>query len=142
MDTDEAASHLAHLSRQRDQLVLEMEALRNKIAGLDIAIELIFVRPEEAPPANSGRARVTATIVKLLRESGETGLKPMAAIGLAAKRGINLNRGSVYVVLNRMEHAGRVVREDGRYKLRESARRQERNVVFLTADQPRTVNQQ
>jgi hypothetical protein len=141
MDIDGATSHVEHLIRQRDQLVLEMEALRNKIAGLDIAIQVISLGPEEAVRLKIRKPRVTETIVTLLRESGEIGLKPMAVIGLAAQRGIDLNRGSVYAMLHRMERAGRIVREDGPYKLKEFARRQERAMIFLTGrpaspDQP------
>jgi hypothetical protein len=134
------AIHVQHLVDQRDQLVAEMEALRNKIAGLEIAIKLISNGPEEAPSPIAGRVRVSETILSLLHESGETGLKPTATIELAAQRGIRLNRGSVYSLLNRMERAGTVVHEDARYKLREFARGRERVASFPTAEQPRPIN--
>ena len=129
-----------HLVNKRDHLVAEMEALRNKIAGLEIAIKLISEGPEEAPSPIAGRVRVSETILSLLRESGETGLKPQATIELAAQRGIRLNRGSVYSLLNRMERAGTVVHEDARYKLREFARGRERAAPLLTAKQPHPIN--
>jgi len=132
--------HLQHLINQRDQLAMEMEALRNKIAGLEIAIKLISDGPEQAASPIAGKVHVSETIVSLLRESGETGLKPKAAIELAAGRGISLNRGSVYSLLNRMERAGTVVHEDARYKLREFARHRERAAAFLTAEQPHPIN--
>src|SRR5579862_684191 len=100
------ASHLEQLIKQRDQLVAEMEAMRNKIAGLEIAIRVVSGEPERAITPGAGKIRVSETIVSLLRESGEAGLKPKAAIELAAGRGISLNRGSVYSLLNRMERAG------------------------------------
>jgi hypothetical protein len=112
------AIHVQHLVNKRDQLVAEIEALRNKIAGLEIAIKLISEGSEQVASPIAGKVRVSETILSLLRESGETGLKPKAAIELAAGRGISLNRGSVYSLLNRMERAGTVVREDARYKLR------------------------
>ncbi len=133
--------HLQHLIDQRDRFVAEVEALRNKIAGLEIAIKLISDGPEQAAPPLAGKVRVSETILSLLRESGETGLKPKAAVELAAGRGTSLKRGSVYALLNRMERAGTVVHEDGRYKLREFARRREGAALILTAEQPRLINQ-
>jgi hypothetical protein len=131
------AAHLRQLVSQRDQLVAEMEALRNKIAGLEMAIRLVSDGPEPGPVSpTTGKIRVSETLLSLLRESGETGLKPRAAIELAAGRGIDLNRGSVYSLLNRMERAGTVVHEDGRYKLREFARRRDRSTAFLAAELP------
>jgi hypothetical protein len=57
---------------------------------------------------------------------------------LAAGRGISLNRGSVYSLLNRMQRAGIVVHEDTCYKLGEFSRG--RGVSFLGADQARLIN--
>ena len=134
------AIHLQHLIDERDHLVAEMEALGNKIAGLEIAIKVISNEPEHAPSPIAGKGSVSETILSLLRESGETGLKPQAVIELAARRGIRLNRGSVYSLLNRMERAGTVVHEDARYKLREFARGDEGAAPFLTAKQPHPIN--
>jgi hypothetical protein len=131
-------SHLEKLVKQRDQLFLEMEALRNKIAGLELAIRLISGEPEGAIAPAGGKMRVSETIVSLLREAGEAGLKPKGAIELAARRGISLNRGSVYSLLNRMQRGGIVVHEDTCYKLREFSRG--RGVAFLGTDQARLIN--
>lgn len=118
---------------RRDQLLREVEALKNKIAGLDIAIGLIGEMPVHREPAAQGqpKVRVTETIVSLLREAGEVGLKPTAAIERAAERGISLNRGSVYSLLNRMMRNGAVVYQDGCYKLAELGHRRERTGIFL-----------
>jgi hypothetical protein len=108
-----AKTPLGHLIDERDRLVFEMEALRNKIAGLDIAIKLVSAEPEHSSSvAASGKVRVSDTIVELLRESGQRGLKPTVLVELAAARGIRLNRGSVYTILNRMEHMGTVAHEN------------------------------
>jgi hypothetical protein len=122
-----------HLMDQRDQFVAQIEALRNKIAGLEIAIRLISEEPEELASPIAGRVRVSETILRLLRESAEVGLKPKDMIELAAERGITLNRGSVYSLLNRMERAVIVVREDARYKLRKFGRRPERAAAIVAA---------
>ena len=131
---------LQQLINQRDHLLAEMEALRNKIAGLEIAIKLISDGSERASSAIAKKVRVSETILSLLRESDETGLKPQAIIELAGRRGIHLNRGSVYSLLNRMERAGTVVHEDARYKLREFARYRERATAFLPAEQLHPTN--
>ena len=123
-----AEMNLRRLMQQRDQLLKEAEALKNKIAGLDLAIGLVgdgHLAPQ-GMPAIQPRIHVSETIVELLREAGEAGLKAKAAIEKAADRGMNLNRGSVYSLLNRMTRNGTVVREDARYKLKEFARRRER----------------
>jgi DNA-binding PadR family transcriptional regulator len=111
-----------------------MEALRNKIAGLEIAIKLISDGSERTASTRAGKVGVSETILSLLGESSETGLKPQAVIELAAQRGIRLNRGSVYSLLNRMERAGTVVHEDARYKLRVFARGRERAAAFLPSE--------
>jgi DNA-binding IclR family transcriptional regulator len=105
---------------------------------MEIAIRLISDGPELTPSPIAGKVRVSDTILSLLRESGEAGLKPQAAIELAARRGIGLNRGSVYSLLNRMERAGTVVHEDAHYKLREFARHRERAAQELGEQGPRS----
>jgi hypothetical protein len=116
-------THLQHLIAERDHLKSAMEALRNKIEGLEIAINVISAAPPEPALANGHghRVHVSETIIDLLRGSGEAGLKPAAAIELAARAGITLNRGSVYTLLNRLARRGAVVQEDARYKLSEFA---------------------
>ena len=133
------AAALGHLTNERDRLVAEIEALRNRIAGIEVAIRLISEGPEEASPI-AGKVRVSQTILSLLREAGESGLKPQATIERAAERGIGLNRGSVYALLSRMERAGTVVHEGAHYKLREFARNRERAAPFLPAEEPQPVN--
>lgn len=121
-DAKHSDFYIQPLITRRDHLNAEMEALRNKIEGLEIAIKLISEGAVQPAATNGRKVRMSETIVSLLRDSGETGLKPKAAIELAARIGINLKRGSVYSLLNRMERAGVILREDAGYKLREFAR--------------------
>ena len=114
------SSALQHLISERDKLKAEAEALRNKIAGLEIAIKLISDGDLPTSLANESRPGVTDTLVELLRTAGESGLKPREAIELAERHGKHLNRGSVYSLLNRMERTGVVVHENARYKLSET----------------------
>jgi hypothetical protein len=131
---------LRRLMEQRDRLLKEVEALKNKIAGLDMAIGLIGETPVQQEIAPSQRKiHVSETIVSLLREAGETGLKPKAAIALAAERGISLNRGSVYSLLNRMARNGTVVHEDTGYKLTEFEGHRER-ALFLSTGPSRNAS--
>lgn len=131
-----AEMQLRRLMQQRDQLLKEAEALKNKIAGLDMAIGVIGDSPalHEGLTTIQPKVHVSETIVSLLREAGEAGLKAKATIELAADRGIPLNRGSVYSLLNRMTRNGTVVHEDSRYKLTEFARRRERTSMFITPE--------
>jgi hypothetical protein len=115
-----AKTHLQQLIDERDRLVLETEAMRNKMAGLEIAIRLVSAEPEQTSSLEGyGKVHVSDTIVDLLRQSGKSGLKPTVLVELAAARGIRLNRGSVYTILNRMGHVGTVVHENRYYKLQE-----------------------
>jgi hypothetical protein len=110
------------LIRARDQLATEIEALRNKIAGLDTAIQLISDHEpglQEVSSPQLEKVGVSDTIKRVLRDAGQSGLKPRDVIHLAARNGTSLNRGSVYSLLNRMERTGVVVHEEGRYKLAE-----------------------
>jgi hypothetical protein len=131
---------LQQLIDERDRLAAEVEALRNKVAGLEIAIGLISGDPKQtSSPLASGKVRVSDTIVNLLRDSGEIGLKPRALVELAAARGISLNRGSVYSLLNRMEHAGSIVHENTCYKLKEQAKRGEELAQVTVLDERHPV---
>jgi hypothetical protein len=114
------------LVQQRDKLLADIEALRNKIDGLDIAIKLVSAAGDSGEASRPTRVPVSQTMIELLRQSGEVGLKPRTVVELAADRGINLNRGSVYSLLNRMERSGILVHENAHYKLKEFARRSDR----------------
>jgi len=141
MTEAQTVTQLRRLMHQRDQLLNEIEALRNQVAGLDMAIGLVGETPaHQEAPLHERKIHVSETIVALLREAGETGLKARATIELAADRGINLNRGSVYSLLSRMTRNGIVVHEDTFYKLSEFARRRERNGIFLAAEPPHSTS--
>jgi hypothetical protein len=107
------------LMGERENLKTQMEALRNQIEGLEIAIELISKTSTPAEP-DQARTRVSETILSILRDSRGAGLRPKAIIDRGAEIGVSLNRGSVYALLNRMERTNTIVREDGRYKLANS----------------------
>ena len=115
-----ASTALRQLISERDKLQAEIESLRYKVEGLEIAIKLLSDETSRTSLVSESRRGVTDTLVDLLRTAGENGLKPREAIELAERNGKHLNRGSVYSLLNRMERTGVVVHEDARYKLRET----------------------
>ena len=125
------ADGLRRLMAQREKLVSELEAYRNQISGLDLAIQLLSDTPmmESAALLNSGHKRqlgVTETLLELLREVGTAGLNAQLAAKIALERGVNLKRQSASSLLSRLKKEGTVVYEDGRYKLIEFSREAER----------------
>jgi len=110
------------LIHQRDQLLREIEALRNKVAGLEMAIALFD--EDTVPPAAPQSRRRTGmkdTVLDLLNEAGTTGLNGAIAVEIAQRRGIHLDRQSVSSLLSRLKTDGAVVYEDQRYKLKQFA---------------------
>lgn len=110
------------LIQQRDQLLIEIEALRNRVAGLEMAIAL-FDGDGEAPVPSSSRRRsgMKDTILDLLNEVGTTGLNGAIAVEIAERRGIHLDRQSVSSLLSRLKGDGIVAYESQRYKLKQFA---------------------
>jgi hypothetical protein len=110
------------LIQQRDQLLIEIEALRNKVVGLEMAIAL-FDGDGEAPTPTSSKKRsaMKDTILDLLNEVGTTGLNGLIAVEIAERRGIHLDRQSVSSLLSRLKADGAVVYEGQRYKLKQFA---------------------
>jgi hypothetical protein len=116
-----ASTALRQLISERDKLEAEIEALRHKVEGLEIAIRLVSDELSPTPSASESRPGVSNTLVSLLRTAGENGLKPLEAIEIAERDGKHLNRGSVYSLLNRMQRVGIVAHENARYYLRSEA---------------------
>ena len=90
-------SQVQELIRARDQLAAAIEALRNKIAGLEIAIDLVSDEPglPGTSSPHAAKVGVSDTIKCLLRDAGKFGLKPRDVIDLATQNGTSLNRGSI-----------------------------------------------
>lgn len=110
------------LIQQRDQLLIEIEALRNKVIGLEMAIALFDGDGEVPTPTPSKkRSAMKDTVLDLLNEAGTTGLNGLIAVEIAERRGIHLDRQSVSSLLSRLKADGAVVYEDQRYKLKQFA---------------------
>jgi hypothetical protein len=112
------------LIQQRDQLLVEIEALRNKVAGLEMAIALFDGDGQSRATTaieRPSRSGIKATILDLLSEVGTTGLNAVIAVEIAERRGVHLDRQSVSSLLSRLKSAGAVVYEGERYKLKQFA---------------------
>jgi DNA-binding transcriptional ArsR family regulator len=109
------------LIEQRDRLMTEIEALRNKVAGLEMAIALLDADevPHGAQEERSGRSSAKSAVLDLLREVGTTGLNAAVACEIAERRGAKLDRGTVSSLLSRLKRDGIVIYEDDRYRLKE-----------------------
>lgn len=112
------ASKLQELMAKRSQLQGEIEALQNKLAGLEIAIAYLdsgsIEREDDAP-----KTSVKNTLIALLEEAGAKGLNSALAIQKAARRGIKLERGSVSSMLSRFKRDGIAYYDGERYRLKQ-----------------------
>lgn len=112
------------LMEQRDQLLRQVEALNNKIAGLEMAIALVDnseTAREEGVEANVRKVNVKATVLDLLEEVGTTGLNAVTAVEIAERRGMSLDKGSVSSLLSRFKRDGIVVYDNDKYRLKKFA---------------------
>ena len=114
-------ANVQRLLEQRDKLLVEIDALKNKVAGLEMAIGLLGNEDESQgqPLSATARLNLKATILDLLKEAGTTGLNATTAVEIAARRGITLNRGSVASNLSRMVKDNAVIYDGNRYRLAE-----------------------
>jgi len=118
-------ANVQRLVEQRDKLLTEIDALKNKVAGLEMAIGLLGNDEDSQgqPLSAVARLNLKATILDLLKEAGTTGLNATSAVEIAARRGITLNRGSVASNLSRMVKDGAVTYDGTRYRLPEFSAR-------------------
>lgn len=107
---------MQRLIAQRDQMLREVEALKNKIAGLEMAIALL---ESEGVNARKFTARhsVKVVILDLLKEVGISGLSAAIAVDMANRKGITLHTGSVSSTLSRFKKDEIVTFDGHRYKL-------------------------
>ncbi|MCP4380191.1 MAG: hypothetical protein GY798_01990 [Hyphomicrobiales bacterium] len=116
-----AGSGVQRLIEERKNLFADLEACRNKIAGLDIAIQLLTNGSlvESASTAPARQVGVTEVLVSLLEEAGSEGLSAKELTKRAGQRGRPVKRQSVSSLLSRLKREGTLVYENNRYKLPE-----------------------
>jgi hypothetical protein len=127
---------LRSLLERRAELVAEIEALQNKMLGLDMAIALFDgedTLPVATGPGIPPARRQTAEhlLLELLREAGSAGLNAYIVADIAARRGVRVNRSSMSSMLSRMKRDGLLVYEDARYKLKEFGKAPDREAHFV-----------
>lgn len=110
---------------ERTRLLIEIEALKNKIAGIELAISLLQqgdsdIAPEARDTSKRGNAKTL--ILDLLREVGTTGLNANTAVEIAARRGVVLQRGTAASNLSRLKADEIVIYDGDKYRLPEFTR--------------------
>jgi hypothetical protein len=108
---------------QRDQLLKEIEALRNQVAGIEMAITLLD--GDETTAGTGAQRSVKAVVLDLLKEVGTTGLSAASVCEMAHRRGITLHSGSVGSTLSRLKGLGVVVLQGNKYVLADYATKAE-----------------
>lgn len=111
------SANMQKLIDQRDVLLREIEALRNKVAGLEMAIALMDGAAQPSNGTTKSAASVKNVLLDLLNEVGTTGLSAAGAVELANRRGITLNQNSVSSTLSRFKQDNVVVYDGERYRL-------------------------
>jgi hypothetical protein len=123
--------NIAKLTRERDRLLGDLEALKHKISGVELAISLPTKEDGEYQVADtSARGAAKTILLDLLREVGTTGLNAATAVDIASRRGIKLDRGSAASILSRLKKEGIVAHDGDRYRLPEFTRQPTLAVVI------------
>lgn len=121
-------ANMNKLIEQRDRLFSEMQAIKNRIEGLEMAISLMEGSIDAPVNKSSGRrSNVKKTLIDMLKESGTTGLNASTAVEIAARRGVNLDRGTVSSLLSRLKHDEVVVYDGANYRLKEFSKEEKKN---------------
>ena len=118
---------MQRLIDQRNQLLAEIEALRNKVAGLELAISLL---DGDAGAIGRSKRSVKVVLLDFLKEVGAHGLSATQAVDMANKRGITLNSGSVSSTLSRFKNDGIAALDGNRYILKQ----------FMNDETPKNVH--
>ena len=112
-------AQLQELTAIRDDLRAEMLALKNRIEGVEIAIEAISVnqRPLKQRTRHP-RGWVKVALLELLEEVGDIGLNAQSAVDLAKQKKIELDRNTVSSLLSRFKRDGVVDHDGHHYRLK------------------------
>jgi hypothetical protein len=121
---------MQRLISQRDQLLKEIEALRNKVAGIEMAISLL---EGDGAIKQSGKRQsgLKTVILNLLEEVGTLGLNATSAVEMANRRGMTIQAASVSSTLSRFKKDELVVYDGDRYRLAKFAPKESAEVHNL-----------
>jgi hypothetical protein len=107
------------------RLFEQSEAIRHKVAGIELAISIIEKGDQAAPAEGQASAKnLKVLLLELARDAGTTGLNSNTAVELAKKRGIKLLRGSAASNLSRLKADGALMHDGKVYRLPEFIRPQ------------------
>jgi hypothetical protein len=112
----------ARLLEQRDKLLAEIEALRNRVMGLEMAISLLDDVKVTTQVGRGRRSGAKTFILDLLRECGTSGLNAAIACEIGERRGTPMDRASVSSLLSRLKADGVVTYDGDRYRLADMPR--------------------
>jgi hypothetical protein len=116
-------ANVQRLLEERDRLLQQIEALKQTVGGLELAISLLEKEDNDQPhKGTSGRGKAKEVLLDLLKEVGTTGLNASSAVEIAARRGVKLARGTAASTLSRLKADGVVIHEHDRYRLVEFSR--------------------
>lgn len=111
------------LTDERDRILGEIEALKHKASGVELAISLLQREDSHAAISDtSKRGGAKALLIDLLREVGSMGLNATSAVEIAARRGVKLARGTAASNLSRMKAEKAVAYDGDKYRLPEFVR--------------------
>ncbi len=113
-----AKENMKILIDQRDRLLAEMEAMKHKIEGLNLAISLLD-GGEGGLKSISRRSGVKSYILDLLKEVGSEGLNADKAVEMASQRGHKVDRASVSSLLSRFKREEAITYDGKVYRLKE-----------------------
>lgn len=134
-----AKDNMKALIDQRDKLLIEFDALRNKIVGLEMAISILesgSPTTKVEPKSTSRRTGVKGFVLDLLKERGTGGLNAAIAVEISHKRGVLMDRGSVSSLLSRLKQDNVVTYDGHIYRLHEfSPSNLNRFVIGMEGDQ-------
>lgn len=113
-------ANMKRLLEQRDKLLKEIEALKNKVEGIEMAMGLLDRNDGAGSRIQTGKRRsnVKAHLIDLLTEAGTRGLNAATAVEMSQRRGIPLERPTASSILSRMKADGIAVYDGESYRLK------------------------
>jgi len=121
-------AQMQKLIDERQRLAAEIEAMRHRLEGLDIAIRLLEGEERNGHAFNGDaivrRASVKETVLRLLGVFGETGLTAQEVVEKATELGESLDRASVSSLLSRLKKDGVLKLDGSKYQLVQNTSRE------------------
>ena len=118
-----AADNMKLMYDRRDRLRAEIETAKARLDEVEGLIRLLKGETaSEVTPAvqRAKRGNIKQTVIDMVTEAGGTGTSVLECLSAAqAKRGVELDRGSVSSLLSRFKKDGLMTFDGTRYRLKE-----------------------